>query len=319
MPRHIGWGRQQTLTVQQRENALATAAVVFVGVLWGLYWLPLRQVEAASSGGAWVTAAVVGIAFVVLLPFAWRGRSRLRASNRMTLFSIALGGGSFVLYSNALLFGQVAVVILLFYLTPVWSTLIGRVVLGWRIGMLRVVAIGLGLGGIALVLRGSHGSLPLPVTVGDWLGLASGILWAASSTVIRTGATTRAAETNFVFVAGALVTALALAPLLSGAGLPAVEAGALGPAVGWTAALGAFWWALSLAGLMWGAQRLEPARVGILLMGEVLVGTVSAALIASEPFGPPVAAGAVLVIMAGLLETLPASAIEALRGWLRGG
>ncbi len=56
---------------------------------------------------------------------------------------------------------------------------------------------------------------------------------------------------------------------------------------------------------MWAAARLEPARVGILLMAEVLVGATSAALIAGEHLGPVELAGGALVLLAGVLEVWP--------------
>lgn len=288
----------------QHASRFTGTAVVAVGALWGLYWLPLRRLDALTTAGPWATLAAVALGCALLAPLAWAGRARLRGADRRALASLALGGAAFVLYSNGLLYGQVAVVILLFYLTPIWSTLIARFWLGWPVSWWRYAAIVCGLVGIGLVLRGGHGGLPLPRALGDWLGLASGLLWSIASTGIRVHSRTRPAETNFVFCAGGVAMALVLVVAL-GADPPRVAATARGAALGWTLLIGGLWWAASLAVFMWATQRLEPARVGILLMSEVLVGAVSAALFAAEPFGPLLAAGAVLVIAAGVLETVP--------------
>jgi len=56
---------------------------------------------------------------------------------------------------------------------------------------------------------------------------------------------------------------------------------------------------------MWAAVRLEPARVSILLMTEVLVGAVSAALFADETLTGVEMVGGIIVLIAGLLEVLP--------------
>lgn len=287
------------------HSPLAGTFVVTVGALWGIYWMPLRRLEALVPAGTWLTLAVVLVACALLAPAAWRGRRRLRGSPRLAVASVALGGASFALYSNGLLHGQVAVVILLFYLTPVWSTLIARFWLGWPVSWWRYAAIACGLLGILLVLGGSHGGVPLPHDPGDWMGLASGFLWAVASTGIRVHSRTRPAETNFVFCVGAAVLALPMALWLGAPGaagsVAAMEVGALG----WLLLLGGVWWAASLTLFLWSTQVIEPARVGILLMSEVIVGAVSAALFAGEAFGPMVALGAILVIMAGVLETLP--------------
>lgn len=287
-----------------RMPPLASLTVVSVGALWGIYWAPLRQLDAASGAGPWATLAAVLIGGLCLAPFGWAGRARLRMANKRALASVALGGASFVLYSNGLLYGQVAVVILLFYLTPIWSTLIARFWLGWPVSWWRYAAIGCGLAGIALVLRGSHGGLPLPQTLGDFLGLASGLLWAIASTGIHVHVRTRPAETNFVFLAGAIAMAAVLT-LVLGTGPPRLAAADVAPALFWTLMIGGVWWGFSLVGFMWATREMEPARVGILLMSEVIVGALSAALFAGEGFGLLMGLGTLLVVVAGFLETLP--------------
>ena len=286
------------------SDRIAALAVVSIGALWGLYWLPLRELDAVATAGPWATFVVVAIACLGLAPVAWWGRHRLAVANARSLFSIALGGASFVLYSNALLYGHVATVILLFYLTPVWSTLIGRFWLGWPIAGWRYAAIALALVGMGLVL-GADGGIPLPSTLGDWLGLVSGIMWSFASTGMRVHVRTHAAETNFIFCLGGVVMAALLLVPLAGETAPTLAAADLAPALGWALLIGGGWWGASLVALMWASKRLEPAKMGILLMTEAIVGAISAALLTAEPFGLIMALGAVLVILAGVLETLP--------------
>lgn len=285
-----------------RTTVMATLFVVGTGSLWGFYWLPVRRLADIGLSGAWGTLAIVATAALLLAPFAVSRRRRLSRSSPVALASIALGGVAFVLYSAGLVYGRVAIVILLFFLTPVWSTLIARYVMGWPTPWLRLVAILVGVAGLALVL-GADGGLPLPRGLGDWLGLASGLLWAIATTGIRSKADMRPGESAFVFALGACAGAAVLAPLLEPA--PSVPVETLAAALGWTFAAGGLWWGLSMACLMWAAARLEPARVGILLMAEVLVGVVSAAVIAGERLGPLEIAGGALVLGAGVLELWP--------------
>lgn len=293
-----------------RTSALATAFVVATGCLWGFYWLPVRRLGEIGLDGAWGTLAIVGSAAVLLAPFAWRARARLKRAHPVALASIALGGVAFVLYSVGFLYGRVAIVILLFFLTPVWSTLLGRYVMGWPTPWLRLLAIAVGIAGLVLVL-GADGGVPLPQGIGDWLGLASGFLWAIATTGIRARGEGGPADAAFVFALGATAGAAVMAPLL--APLPALEPAALVPAFALSLAAGGLWWGLSMAGLMWAAARLEPARVGILLMAEVLIGVVSAAAIAGEALGALEIAGGLLVLSAGALEVWPVRTAAAAR------
>lgn len=283
---------------------VASLVVVGTGALWGLYWLPVRRIADVALPGAWGTLAIVVAAAMLLSPAAVLGRRRLAGADPRALASIALGGAAFMLYSVGFVYGRVAIIILLFFLTPVWSTLIGRYVMGWRIRPLRVLAIIVGIVGLAVML-GAQGQVPLPRSAGEWLALLSGLLWSVATTGIRSRPSLAPGEAAFVFALGACAGGVVLAPLL--APLPAsVAAGSVVATIGWALLAGGLWWGLSIAGLMWAAARLEPARVGLLLMTEVLVGAASAALIAGEYLGAFEVAGGALVLCAGILEIWPA-------------
>lgn len=288
-----------------KEARLGSVIVVLVGCLWGTYWLPLRQISEAAPIGSWATVSALLAACLLLVPWAIPSFRRIRSVGPGTLLVTAAGGGSFVLYSNGLLYGHVAVVILLFYLTPIWSTLIGRLWFGWPITPWRVAAIVLGFLGIALVMGPSNGGIPLPGGIGDWMALMSGVVWAISSTGIRTQPGLRAVECNFVFCIGGLVTSLVLALLLEGMRLPPIASGDPVGVTLWSLLLGGVWWSLALTAFLWSTQRMEPARVGILLMGEVVVGMLSAVVLAGEPMGSWMVLGAVMVVTAAVIETWP--------------
>ncbi len=287
---------------KDRITNIATLFVIGTGSLWGFYWLPVRRLADIGLSGAWGTLVIVAMAALVLAPVAVRARRRLFRSSPVTLASIALGGVAFVLYSVGLVYGRVAIVVLLFFLTPVWSTLIARYALGWSTPWLRLAAIMVGVTGLGLVL-GADGGLPLPRGLGDWFGLASGLLWAVATTGIRAQAETGPGEAAFVFALGACAGAAVLAPVLEP--VPSLAIEAVIPALGWTLAAGSLWWGLSMVGLMWATARLEPARVGILLMAEVLVGLASAAIFAGEHLGTLEVVGGALVLGAGVLEVWP--------------
>ena len=287
-----------------RTIFLASLIVVCFGMLWGFYWLPLRQIDGLGLTGPWGTVAIMVVAVVLLLPWGWRGRHALRGSHPMAIASLVLGGCSLLLYSLGLLYGRVGIIVILFYLTPIWSTLIGRYLFGWPITGARVAALLAGVVGLLLML-GAEGGMPVPRGLGEWLGLASGFFWAVASIGIKVKATAGPAESTFLFAVGALLGGLILAPIL--APLPDLSAlPAPGAVVGWVIFTGALWWALSIVGLLWATTKLEPARVGILMISEVLVSVGSTALIAGEVLSPAELMGGTLVLVAGVLEFLPA-------------
>jgi drug/metabolite transporter (DMT)-like permease len=271
-------------------------------MFWGFYWLPVRALAEMGLVGAWGTLAITVAAAGALLPFALINRSRIGAADPLALASIALGGAAFALYSVGFLYGRVAIIILLWFLSPVWSTLISRFVMGWPTPRLRYVAIIVGMAGLTIML-GADGQAPLPRGIGEWMSLVGGVIWSFSTTGIRAKSNVNPVSAAFVFAVGAVLATLALAPLLGP--WPNLTARSAAKLTGLVLATGGLWWGVSIAGLMWAATRLDPARVAILLMPEVLVGALSATLLASERLRAFEMAGGALVICAGMLEIWP--------------
>jgi len=292
-----------------RTTRLASLIVIGTGALWGLYWVPVRRLGELALAGGWGTLAIVATAALLLAPVALARRRRLRRADPWALASVALGGVAFALYSVGFVYGRVAIIILLFFLTPVWSTLIGRYVMGWSTPPLRLAAIVVGLAGLGVML-GANGEVPLPRGAGEWLALISGLLWSIATTGIRSRLIVAPAEAAFVFALGGCAGTLVLAPFLE-PWPPGVAPEHVVATIGWAIAAGGLWWGLSMASLMWATARLEPARVGILLMTEVVVGALSAAALAGEHLGAREFAGGALVLGAGLMEVWPIRRNEA--------
>ena len=114
----------------------------------------------------------------------------------------------------------------------------------------------------------------------------------------------RSLSAAFVFAVGATVATLMLAPLL--APLPRFAVAGAAKVIGLALATGCLWWGASMAGLMWATMRLDPARVAIFLMTEVLSGSLSAAFLANEQMRNFEMLGGALVLCAGVLEMWPA-------------
>ncbi|SFS09099.1 DMT family transporter [Yoonia litorea] len=287
-----------------RAVLLSSLIVLVSGVFWGLYWMPVREIEDLGLRGAWGSVAAGLAGTLVLAPFGWKARRTLLAADRLALASTALGGFAFLLYSVSYVYGQVAVVVILFFLAPVWATLLGRWWMGWPITPMRVLVLICGLAGLAVML-GGEGNLPIPRAIGEWLGLLAGLCWAVASIGIRVRPPLPPVGGGFVFVGGAFLGGLCLAPLLSG---PPDVADIAAPVslMAVVFATGAFWWACLLIGIMWATPRLDPARTSILLMVEVPVAAVSAAVLIGEHLTTPQLIGGILVVAAGVLEVVPA-------------
>lgn len=287
------------------STVTASAIVFFTGVFWGLYWVPVRAVAELGLDGAWGTGAITLAAAVFLLPFMIATPQSLRGRNVVGIAAIAVGGAAFSLYSIGFLYGKVALVVLLWFFSPVWSVLIAKFVLRDSVPPLRLVAIAIGLAGLFIML-GGDGGVPLPENSGEWMAFVGGIIWAFATVGMRLKSDVAPLASAFVFASGAAVTAFAMAPMLEP--LPSIDADDVVLTAGYVVLAGGLWWVVSIAGLMWAAVRLDPARVGILLMTEVVFGAATAAVFAGESLSGAEVVGGALVILCGVLEVWPTKA-----------
>lgn len=287
------------------KSGLASAIVLLTGIVWGVYWVPVRDLADRGLDGAWGTGAITLAAALVLLPFVLADKAALRGRDRVGILSIALGGAAFALYSIGFLYGKVALVVLLWFFSPVWSVLITRYLLRAQVPLLRLLAIAVGLAGLFIML-GGDGGVPIPGNLGEWMAFIGGLIWAFATAGMRLRSDVTPMPSAFLFALGAAVISLALAPVLEP--VPAIAQGDLPVIAVQVLLTGGFWWVLSIAALMWAAVRLDPARVGILLMTEVVFGAVTAAIFAGESLSTSEMIGGALVILSGLLEVWPTKA-----------
>ena len=280
-------------------------AVALASVLWGLWWIPVRGLEELGLTGNWVSVAVYGFGALALLPFVLPGVRRLRQDAGTLAAAGITCGAALAFWNHAILIGEVVRVTLLFYLAPIWATVLAAVFLGERITLRRGLSVLLGLSGAATVLGLLEGGLPLPQGEADWIAIAAGVSFAVSTTIIRKAGAGNSVPQSFATVLGAALVAWALAVLHPGGGSPAGAGAELAvEALPLAAAVGALWLLPALWLVLWGAGRIDPGRVAILLLLEIVTAALSAALLTAEPFGRREAVGCLLILAAGLVEAV---------------
>ncbi len=277
----------------------ASVGVLVAASVWGLYWIPVRWLNAAGLQDVWINFSFFLIGFLFLSFFIARFRNELSLDKFITGFFV---GGAFVLYGVSLVTTQIVTALLLFYVTPVWGTLFGRVLLNEKLTANRIVALILALLGLAVIL-GYEQNIPMPRNLGDWFALGSGISWAYGSVRIYREQTVSVLSETYVFFVGGLVAAifLVLLPINEIGNRPATAN--LISTSPWILLVTAIYLPTMVV-ILWGAKFLNPGRIGILLMSELIVGVISAALLAGEPFGWREILGTCLIAGAALVEVM---------------
>jgi len=283
------------------QSLAASVSVAVVGAAWGIYWLPLRQLQAAGFGGEWATAWIFIACLPAALPLVFIARRELRAHWRPLIWLAFGNGAAFSLYSNAYAHTSVFNVIFLFYLSPIWTVLIARFWQGERVSLVRMGCVALGLAGLVTMLS-ADGGWPIPRNIGDWMALTCGLIWAITAIAIRRNEQIGVATNAAAFFLGGIGPALLLALLSGAAQMP--DRAAL--ASGWPWLLGIGWlgWVPTQLLLFWGVKRISPVRSGILLMTELISGALTAAWLSGDPLSWPQALGGAMILAAGAGDVL---------------
>ena len=274
-------------------------ALVFVGSsIWGLLWIPLRWLDAVGYVGLWSTFAFM---VIPVLPFIiWRGRTLIADRSNHLAYTITGGfiGLGFALYCTGLIFGSVTKTTLLFYLTPVWSSLLGMMLLGERGSIGRWIANLMGIGGCSLILGINSEQIVFDHT--DWYGFLSGFAWAAGSVGLR-----RFPEADFVnstlmqYVFGTVMVGAAI--FYVGTPVPSFNVIMTGlPIAIFTTVI----FLPSMLIIFRINQYISPGLVGLLMLSEAVFAVISAWILLGETLTPMQWTGAALVLGTAVLVAL---------------
>lgn len=287
-----------TLAASDPTARHAVPLLFFSATLWGLSWWPLKAFAAQGLDGPALALLSYGPVALCGLVLLWRQYAAWRARTGLLLLLGLVGGSANVAFVTALMQGEVVRVMLLFYLSPVWSVLGGRIFLGERIGRRRLLAVALALAGLGAVLGGTA-VLEGVLSTTDWLALGAGLAFAGNNLLARaTPSVPMVSKTVAVFLGGTLTAALMLVLAPQAPAWGALSAAMLLGVL----AYGFVWLGLAMVSWQYGVTHLETGRAAVILITELVVAVASSVLMGEEQLLPRMVLGALLIGTAALLE-----------------
>jgi drug/metabolite transporter (DMT)-like permease len=279
-----------------RHHLLPVFSLLLTATMWGLVWYPLRLLEARGLGGLWLTLASYAAALAVGLGWLWRGRRDWQRQPLVLGLMALAAGWCNVAFVLAILDGTVVRVLLLFYLSPVWTLVLGWVFLEEHPGVSGLVVFVLAVGGAVVMLWNPAMGMPWPRSQADWLAASSGFAFAFSNVMVRkmraVSMQTKSAATWLGVVIVAMVSILIVSQRL-----PAVAASTwLG-----AAALGWLGFVVMTLTVIYGVSRMPVHRSAVILLFELVVGAVSSLLLTDEQVLLQEWLGGVLILVAAYL------------------
>jgi len=271
--------------------ALLLVTIVGWGINWPVMKLLLAEWPPLFARGSSGLFAGVGVGLVALLqgerlslPPGSRVRMMIAA-----LFNVTAWMGLATMAMKWLSVGEAAMIV---YTMPIWATLLAWPLKGTRPTPTGVLALVLGMSGIAALLAGQVAPMQGTRLLGVVCAFSAAILFAISTVAVRPPSNVGpTASTAWQLGLGSLPM------LLAGVFIEQPESYALGIAAFWSWAYMAVV-AMGLCYVCWfGAlRRLPPTMASLGTMLIPVIGTISAALFLGEPFGLRQALALCLVI-----------------------
>ncbi len=292
-------------------NKFPNLTVIVSCFFWGSYWIPLRYIDSDSNGSLWpIFFSFLLLSLLLLKPLVKTFYVIFNERNYFFFLGCLFAATGITFYSESLLRGEIAKVVVLFYLCPIWGTIFAKIFLGNKLTLKRLLSIILGIIGLEIMV-GIEKGIIFPTSVVEWIALSAGLSWALGMTLFHLAKSTSGFEKTaltaliipFVFLALCLVPdgrTLEMPNQLISVNVIYL----------WMVLFAVVWLLPSILLTYFSVEILDPGRINILLAFEVAVGFISASLLTNEIIGPREYLGALFVVSACFVDVLIKSKIK---------
>ena len=281
------------------QRTLAISSLFYAAALWGLMWYPYRLLNEAGVGG--IASSLITYA-VPLLALGWLHGRELQRARSQWLWLTALGlaaGWTNLAYVLAMLQGEVVRVLLLFFLSPLWTVLFARFLLHEKLNRAGWAVMALAAGGAMVMLWQPGGGLPLPTNRAEWLSLSAGVMFAFSNVISRhLGGVTEGTKSVSIWIGVAVLTVIGL--WLYPGELDFIEH------TGWKVWLLLLGVGIAIGSMTYAVQyglaRVPANQAIVIFLFELVVAAVAAYFLSMERMGLQEWVGAVMIVAASLFS-----------------
>ena len=286
-----------------KSDRILSLIIVVSSCAWGLYWLPLRSIEQSGIVGSWSIVLVNACPLIILVPLIFFNLDKLKKYPKPIFFAGIMIGAAFTFYANGLVQTSVIRATLLFYLSPIWSTIIGIIWLNERLTIARVISIIVALIGLILLLYDFRNQETAMLNFGDFSSILSGLFWALGASILKKWSKLPIIPLTAIVYFSTTSLSILLAIIVYKAPIPSLAL------IGQNFSTAFIWSVIvllpSFCIIFRISQILFPGRVGILMMSEVAVAVISAKILLPEEQMVILQwIGASAILLAGVVEII---------------
>lgn len=277
------------------KNTVALISLLTGATIWGLIWHPYRVLEGMAVSAALAATLTYLAAFLLGFPLFRRRLAASRPSWMLALIGLVAGGCNLG-YVLATVHGEVMRVLLLFYLAPLWTVLLARLLLNEKVSLPGTAVIALSLAGAVVMLWQPRLGMPLPEKGAEWLGLAAGFLFAFANVLIRKANDLSIEVKSMAVFAGVVAVGFCVLPF-------APDPVALPPMAGWLliGMIGVVLLATNLC-VQYGLTHTPANQASVLFLFELVVAALASWLLAGEAMTQKEWIGGAMIVAASLFS-----------------
>lgn len=283
-----------------KQKLLAVLCALTTALVWGLMWYPFRVLAGNGFSSAATSLAVYAVAATLgVIVFREVFRRQFRLAPVLLPLTLLYGWCNFS-YTWAVSEGQVMRILLLFYLSPLWTVLFSRLLLHERLSRAGAGVVLLSLLGCVIILyRPGVFDGALLHSRADWLALSGGMAFALGNVLSKRASSLPVPVKSASVWLG--VAGFGLAALLWRGRLGAELALIDGPVLVLVLLLGVTLLATSIIS-MHGLSVLPATQVMTLMLMELVFAALSAYWLAGERMSVQEWCGGALIASASLLS-----------------
>jgi len=280
------------------KNFFAVFGLLFGALCWGIVWYPYRIMSEAGISGiisSFYTYSIATVLAAIYFYRHWRSVFHLPPS---IIWLSLIAGWTNLSYVLAIIDGEVMRVMLLFYLSPLWTLVLAHFLLDEKTHLAGVAAIVASLLGAFIMLHDpAMGSLPLPRNTAEWLALSSGFGFSLTNVITRKSSHLSLRAKSFALWIGVIVASLIAVPVMQ-VSFPSPLTFSL---VNWLV-MGGIALLLIAATLMvqYGVTKIKATRASVLFLFELVVAAIAAYYLANETMSINEWIGGMLIVAAAI-------------------
>jgi len=280
-------------TSKSSHHRLAVGCLLFSASMWGLIWYPIRLLEDAGMSAVWSSLVMYLAAGLLVIPVLWRQYHIISQHFKDLMILAVAAGVTNVTFLVALTEGEVMRVMLLFYLSPLWTVLLGRWWLKEKLSLAAVIMLLIAMSGSIVMLWNEDIGWPWPHGLADWLALTASIAFSINNVQARKlGTVSMSVKTSVVWWGVVITSVLVLLAQQSPIPESSINVWLGAWLLGWIAIV-----AMTVA-VLYGVANMPVYRSSVIMLFELVVAAMATWWLTNEAMSPQEWLGGGLILLA---------------------